>query len=153
MEQELYNKVLARLQALCSRQECCSSDIYRKALKAFEGNEEMASRLLESLKNDRFVDDLRYASAYAREKSSLSGWGRVKIAYMLSGKGIARDTVNKALDDIDSGAAGSRLESLLAAKYRTISEDPQCRLKLLSYALGRGYGYDEVKDAVERLMH
>ena len=137
MEQELYNKVLARLQALCSRQECCSSDIYRKALKAFEGDEEMASRLLESLKNDRFVDDLRYASAYAREKSSLSGWGRV----------------NKALDDIDSGAAGSRLESLLAAKYRTISEDPQCRLKLLRYALGRGYGYDEVKDAVERLMH
>ena len=153
MEQELYNKVLARLQALCSRQECCSSDIYRKALKAFEGDEERASRLLESLKNDRFVDDLRYASAYAREKSSLSGWGRVKIAYMLSGKGIARDTVNKALDDIDSGAAGSRLESLLAAKYRTISEDPQCRLKLLRYALGRGYGYDEVKDAVERLMH
>ena len=84
---------------------------------------------------------------------SLLSQGRVKIAYMLSGKGIARDTVNKALDDIDSGAAGSRLESLLAAKYRTISEDPQCRLKLLRYALGRGYGYDEVKDAVERLMH
>ena len=41
----------------------------------------------------------------------------------------------------------------MAAKYRTISEDPQCRLKLLRYALGRGYGYDEVKDAVERLMH
>ena len=153
MEQELYNTVLARLQAWCSRQECCSSDIYRKALKAFEGDEEMASRLLESLKNDRFVDDLRYASAYAREKSSLPGWGRVKIAYMLSGKGIARDTVNKALDDIDSGAAGSRLESLLAAKYGTVSEGPQCRLKLLRYALGRGYGYDEVKDGVERLMH
>ncbi|MGM9742882.1 MAG: regulatory protein RecX [Candidatus Cryptobacteroides sp.] len=153
MEEEIYNKVLSRLEALCSRQECCSADIYRKALKAFGGDEVMASKVLDSLKDDRFVDDLRYASAYAREKSSLSGWGRVKISYMLSGKGIDRDTVNKALDDIDSEAAGSRLESLLAAKYRSLSEDPQCRLKLLRYALGRGYGYDEVKDAVERLMH
>lgn len=153
MDGEIYNKVLGRLQALCSRQECCSADIYRKALKAFEGDEELAAKVLGSLKDDRFVDDLRYASAYAREKASLSGWGRVKIAYMLSGKGIDRDTVNKALEDIDSVAAGSRLESLLAAKYRTISEDPQCRLKLLRYALGRGYGYDEVKEAVERLMH
>ena len=60
--------VLIRLQRQCSRMEYCSRDIYRKALKALDGNAEAAERVVSSLVGDRFVDDLRYASAFAREK-------------------------------------------------------------------------------------
>jgi len=84
-----YAKCLARLQRLCSRAEYCSADIYRKALKDLEGDAGDASRVVASLKEDRYVDDARFAAAFAREKASLQGWGPVKIRFQLRGKGIS----------------------------------------------------------------
>ena len=149
---EDYPKVLNRLQNQCAKREYCSSDIYKKAYSAFDGDRELALKLVESLVADKFVDDLRYASAFAREKSSLSGWGKVKIGYMLSAKGISRETVAKAMEEIDAEAAGSRMESVILAKFRLIADDPQAKIKLLKFALSRGYQYDDVKSYVEELF-
>lgn len=98
MDEGKYLKVLNMLQARCSRSECCSRDMRTKALKALDGDEEAAERIVASLVADKFVDDLRYASAFAREKSSLSGWGVQKISFALTGKGIDRQTIAQALD-------------------------------------------------------
>jgi len=145
-------KVLERLQRQCARAEYCSSDVYRKALKALEGDEEGAARILASLTEDRYVDDRRYAAAFAREKSSLQGWGPVKIRFQLRGKGISEEIITEALGEIDPEKAASKLDKLTADKYRLLREDPQCRLKLLKALLSRGYGYDEVEAAVGRIM-
>lgn len=145
-------KVLERLQRQCVRMETCTSDLYRKALKAMEGDAEAAARILASLTADRFVDDRRYAAAFAREKSSLQGWGPVKIRFMLRGKGIAEDIITEALQEVDPEKALSKLDKLAADKYRLLKDDPQCRLKLLKALLSRGYGYDEVEAAVSRMM-
>ena len=59
MDKELYVKVLGRLQAQCSRKECCSADMRTKALKAMDGDEDAAEQIVASLVSDRFVDDLR----------------------------------------------------------------------------------------------
>lgn len=145
-------KVLERLQRQCARMEYCVSDIRRKALKAMEGDGEAAERIVASLVADRFVDDRRYASAFAREKSSLQGWGPVKIRFQLRGKGIADDIISEALQEIDPEKAGAKLDKLAAERYRLLQGDPQCRLKLLKALLSRGYGYDEVEAAVRRVM-
>ena len=145
-------KVLERLQRQCARMEYCTSDIRRKALKAMEGDAEAAERIVASLVEDRFVDDRRYASAFAREKASLQGWGPVKIRFQLRGKGISDEVIAEALQEIDPEKAASRLDKLAADKYRLLKGDPQCRLKLLKALLSRGYGYDEVEEAVKRVM-
>ena len=71
---------------------------------------------------------------------------------MLVRKGIDKQIIKDALAEVDEAAATKKLESAVAAKYRSLAEDPQCRLKLLRFALGRGYGYDEVKSVVEKIM-
>ncbi len=152
MEQEKMQKILSRLQALCSRKECCESEIRTKALKLAEGDEQAASDIVKSLVEDRFVDDFRYASAFAREKASLSGWGSQKIVFMLARKGVDRKTALSALEEIDPEASAKKLESVITAKYKSLADDPQCKLKLLRFALSRGYGYDEVKSVVENVM-
>jgi regulatory protein len=43
------------------------------------------------------------------------------------------------------------LEKLLENKLRSLKDDPQVRLKLLRFALGRGYQYDQVKSVVDSL--
>ena len=142
---EAQKKVLGRLQAQCSKREYCSSDVLRKAVAALEGDRARAMEVLESLVADSFVSDLRYASAFCREKAHLSGWGPVKIRFALSGKGIPADVIAQALQAVDASAASSRLEKLLAAKAKTLEGDPQARLKLIKFALSRGYEYNDIQ--------
>ena len=144
-------KILNNLRRQCSRREYCTSDVQKKAEKALEGDKEKAAEILDVLIGEKYVDDLRYSEAYAREKSSISGWGEVKIRYMLSAKGISKDIIVQALTQIDSQRAELRLEKLLENKYRTLKDDPQWKFKLLRFALGRGYSYDEVSDCIAKL--
>ena len=144
------DKLLDRLRRQCSRREYCSADILKKAGEALDGDREGAKEILDVLVAEKYVDDLRYATAYAREKSMISGWGVTKIRYMLSGKGIPRDTISLALEEIDEARAGQRLERLMAAKAKSLKDDPQARLKLLRFGLGRGYQYDEVVDVIDK---
>ena len=145
-------KVTDRLRGLCSRREYCVEDIRQKALKALDGDVAAAAEIVETLVKEKYVDDLRYASAFARDKASIQGWGEVKIRYMLSAKKISRDVIDHALSEIDAERASSKLQKLLETKYRSLREDPQCRLKLLRFALGRGYSYDEVAHTVDQLL-
>lgn len=140
--------VLNRLEALCSRREYCSSEITAKALKALDSDAEAASELVSVLVKDGFVSDLRYATAFARDKSSLTGWGPIKIRYALSAKKIDRETIDAALSDTDSEKAQEKLEKLILAKKKTLEGDPQARLKLIKFALSRGYEYDQVRKLV-----
>lgn len=146
-------KVADRLRRLCSRREYCRSDIMKKALASLEGNVDEASGVVDILIEEKFIDDLRYATAFARDKASISGWGEAKIRYMLLSKGIPSGTINEALSEIDGGKASLRLQKLLENKARSLSDDPQKKLKLLRFALGRGYGYDEVRNVLDDLLN
>ena len=61
--------VTDRLRALCSRREYCTQDVMKKALKALEGDRHAAEQVLETLVAEKYVDDLRYAGAYCRDKA------------------------------------------------------------------------------------
>ena len=145
------NKILNNLRRQCSRREYCARDVLAKAVKALEGNSEGAQKILQTLIDEKYVDDRRYAEAYARDKSSISGWGELKIRYMLSAKGIDRDIISKALEEIDEKKADDRLQKLMENKYRILKDDPQWRMKLLRFALGRGYSYDEINSVLKSL--
>ena len=145
-------RILDRLRGLCSRREYCVADVLKKAADGLEGDRAAAQEVVDVLVKEKYVDDLRYASAFARDKSAIQGWGEVKIRYMLSAKKISRDIIDQALAEIDQSRASSKLFKLLETKHKSLREDPQCRLKLLRYALGRGYSYEEVNDLVNQLL-
>ena len=137
---------------LCSRREYCRADIMKKVVSALDGDREKAEKVMEILVAEKYIDEFRYASAFARDKSAISGWGETKIRYMLSSKGVPREIIDKALEEIDESKAMTRLEKLMENKYRSLKDDPQCRLKMLRFGLGRGYGYEEVSEVLEILM-
>lgn len=147
-----YDKCLSRLQRLCSKAEYCRSQMYTKALRDLEGDADAAKRVVDSLVADRYVDDARYASAFAREKSSIQGWGPVKIRFQLRSKGISDADIASGMSEIEEPKAARKLESVLAAKYRTLQGDPQCKLKLLKFALSRGYEYQEVSSILDLII-
>lgn len=143
-------KALDKMRRLCSRREYCVSDIRAKLMKELDGDVQKVETAINKLKEERYVDDLRYATAYARDKAAISGWGATKIRYMLSAKGVAKDVISEALNEVDEVKASTRLEKLLENKYKSLKDDPQWKIKLLRFALGRGYSYDEVNDQIHR---
>ena len=143
------SRCLSRLQKLCSKAEYCRADVFRKALKDLEGDEEAAAKVVEALTADKYVDDARYAAAFAREKATLQGWGPVKIRFQLRAKGVSDEVIAAALEEIEPEKADARLAKLLESKAKTLKGDPQGRLKLIKFALSRGYDYDVVKKMVQ----
>ncbi len=144
-------KVLNSLEAMCARREYCSSDILKKALERLDGDSAAAAALLDSLKSALYVDDLRYASAFAREKSSITGWGEIKIRFALRAKRIDETIIEQALNEIDCHKSAEKLERLLYVRWRSLRGTGDAKLKLVRYALSRGYEYDEVRSTVEKV--
>lgn len=145
-------RILDNLRRQCSRREYCTSDVFAKALKGLDGDREAAVKVVEKLVEEKYVDNRRYAEAYAREKSAISGWGQAKIRYMLSAKGISKEIISQAMTGIDADKADLRLEKLIENKYRTLKDDPQWKMKLLRFALGRGYSYEQINDIINEKL-
>ncbi len=146
--------VLDKLQAQCVKREYCTFDIYRKALAYCKDDPDprsRASEMVTSLQKDRFVDDRRYACAFAREKSALGGWGPLKIRTALLAKHIGQDVIKEALSQVDGTRASSKLEAALENKWKSFQDDPQGKYKLIRFALSRGYEYDVIRPLVERI--
>ena len=144
---------LSRLQKLCSKAEYCEADVYKKALKYMDSDAEAAARITRSLVEERYVDDLRYAGAYVREKANIQGWGPVKIRFQLRAKGVKDAVIGEALGEIEPQKANEKLDRLMAAKAKTLKGDPQLRLKLLRFGLSRGYGYEDVEASLGRIKN
>jgi regulatory protein len=145
-------RVTDRMRTLCSRREYCSADILKKAMSALDGDRVRAETVVAKLIDEKYIDDLRYSSAFARDKSSIAGWGETKIRYMLSAKGISKDTIAEALESIDEDKASGRLEKLMEAKARSLKDDPQAKLKMLRFGMGRGYAYEAVARVTDRII-
>ena len=153
MEKQNINRTLTSLRNLCSKREYCVCDIKEKALKALEGDAAAASDVVASLVRDGYLDNRRYACAYARDKSSLGGWGKVKIRFNLQRKGVSGADIDYALGQIDTDKAGDKLDKLIGTKMKALDGDPEWKIKIIRFVLGRGYEYDDVSAALKRLQN
>ena len=86
-------EALHRAAALCSSSEHCIADI-REKLSRWGIGEPDARTIVERLVQERFIDEERYAIAFAKDKFRFSGWGRIKIRYALQQKRIGNSDVS-----------------------------------------------------------
>lgn len=143
-------QALQSLMRLCARSEKSSGDALR-LMQQWQVPHRERQGVLERLVKERFIDDGRYAEAYVREKSRLSGWGARKIAMQLRQKGVSQAIIDDALRQLDSNVELPRLVDKLRRKIRTTkyTSDYELRGKLMRYALSLGFDYDIVQRAVE----
>ena len=146
-------QALQSLMRLAARSEKSSGDAMR-LMQRWGVSEAERRAVLQKLIDNRFIDDSRYAEAYVREKSRLSGWGWRKISTQLKAKGISQDIIREALREIDGEAVQSVLQEKLRRKLRTIkaSSDYELRGKLFRYALSQGFDYDQISEAVAAVV-
>jgi regulatory protein len=135
---------LSRAMALCSQKEYNEAEI-RGKLKFWGVEPEDIDPIIEELIREKFIDDLRFATAFARDKVRLNQWGRVKIRYMLSMERVKHSIVDQALAAIDEDQYTESLTELLQKKSRELrgETNPHTKKqKLLKFAQGRGFEID-----------
>ena len=144
-------EALLRLQRLCATQEKCLWDV-RKKMRAWGLSTAEVEEVAHRLAAEKFVDDARYAAAFARDKARFSRWGAHKIRAALLAKRIGSDLVEEALRKADAACPKDALAKALQKKAQaTRAASPgDLFAKLVRFVVSRGYDYDEVmKTAAE----
>lgn len=131
--------MLVRMAGLCAGAEQCTADIRNKILKTGFSSEE-ASQMIDYLKANKYLDDARYARAFASDKVRFSGWGRMKVRMGLRAKGMSDSIISQALENINEEDYADSLRNALAAKARSLNlNDVKDRQKLYRHLASRGF--------------
>lgn len=130
---------IARLEALCARAEHCSFELSTK-LRGWGITGAPAEKIINHLIDNRFVDDLRFAQSFVRDRYRFSGHGRRKIILALIAKHIPRDIIDSALEEIDDEVYFDNLCHIINRKASSLDMTTyDNRNKVYRYAIGRGY--------------
>ena len=129
--------------AMCSRREYCEYDI-REKLKKSQLDDTDITAVIKELKERNFINNERFATAYAKDKFQFNGWGKRKIAMMLSFKNIDDDTISNAINNIEQDPYKEKCLALLKSKAKSIKAENLSELKnkLLRFSIGRGFDYE-----------
>ena len=150
-----YAILLNRLAALCSRSEKCEYDAMEYML-SHGASEDDAASAVEYLTANHFIDNARYAYAFAADKSRFAKWGAHKIAAALRLKRIPASIIADALDNaVDPKREKQTVLDEMAKKLRGIKADePKQKLwqKLMRFGIARGYSVEVCKEAISRLL-
>ena len=149
---EKQKKVLLDLQAQCIKRERCKKDVWDKALAALEGDADAAREVVDSLVEDKFVDEGRYCLAFARDKAHLSGWGPHKIMASLRAKRVDEDAIKAAILQTDDEESDNKLRGVLLNRFKIHKGEPYIKMRLIKFALQRGYDYDKVRVILEEIL-
>jgi regulatory protein len=138
-----YKFALERAASLCSRQERCTGYI-RERLSEWNVKADNAEKIIRKLREEKFLDDGRYAGFYAKDKFRFNGWGKVKISHMLRQQGIGEGFIVQALEQIDDEAYFQACLELIRRKSASLKEKNLYtrKGKLFRFAAGRGFEPD-----------
>ena len=107
--------------------------------------------IISKLIGDNFLNEERFAKAYATGKFKQKGWGKQKIKQGLKLKRVPDVLIKKALLVIDADEYLLMLRKILSKKAALVTEKDayKRRYKLQQYALSRGYENDLISDVLK----
>ena len=143
-------RALQKLAALCSQSEHCTSEMKEKMTR-WGIEDDAQQRVMEYLVANRYVDDRRYARSFVNDKLKYNKWGPRKIEQALWMKHIDDSILQEALDDVDNAEYICVLRPLLQSKRKTTKaeSDYEMNQKLLRFAIGRGFTFEQVKEVID----
>ncbi|HRE39072.1 MAG TPA: regulatory protein RecX [Chitinophagaceae bacterium] len=152
----MYKKSLTKEQALqklkhyCAYQERCHSEVKEKLYQLGVWKKDH-DEIIASLIEENYLNEERFAIAYAGGKFRVKQWGRVKIKYELKQKQVSDYSIKKAMKQIDEEEYLSVLNKLAKEKYAALKSEQYLvrKKKTMDYLLAKGFESDLVRKAVE----
>lgn len=143
-------QILFKLTALCSASEHCSAEMTEKMTK-WEVDEATQARIMEYLVKEKYIDDERFCRYFVRDKIRFNKWGRRKVEQALFMKRIPKTISNAVLDEVDDNDYLEILRPLIRQKAKSTKarNEYEKNMKLIKFALGRGFTYDIIRQVID----
>jgi regulatory protein len=154
----LYKKYLTKEQALqklkhyCGYQERSHSEVKEKLYNLGVRKNEH-DEIISSLIEENYLNEERFAIAYAGGKFRAKQWGRVKIRYELKQKQVSEYCIKKALQQINEEEYLQLLNKKAKEKYDSLKGEQYLvrTKKTIDYLLQRGFESPLVSAALNHL--
>jgi len=133
-------EALAKIYRYCAYQERSHQEVKKKLFDLGLHTDEV-EEIVSKLITEGFVNEERFAKAFAGGKFRTKKWGRIKIENELSAHGLSARCISSGMKEIVDEDYRKTLQTLLEKKNNSISEEnPFVRKdKLAKFAIGRGF--------------
>ena len=130
----------AAIQRYCAFQERCQSEVEER-LRSMGVLPEAQAELVADLMANGFLNEERFARAFARGKFRIKGWGPRKIAQGLQAKRVSSACINLGLSELEEGEVRGYL-----LRQREKYPDDQ---EFLAWAYRRGFDRSSAMQALQ----
>jgi regulatory protein len=110
--------------------------------------------MLTFLITEGFLNEERFAKAFAGGKFRVKKWGRIKITHALESKGLTKNCIRIGLREIEESDYLRALEEVLRSKITDLDENNVfvARDKASKHAIQRGYEPELVWNMLKNLL-
>lgn len=133
----------------CAYQERCHDEV-KNRLADWGVFGLTADEIMLKLIEQNYLNEERFAKAYAGGKFRIKGWGRLRIIKELKVRHISEYCIKQGLKEINEIEYFNLLKDNCLKKYKTQKDKsiPVKRSKTAAYMIGRGYEPDLVWDVL-----
>lgn len=140
------DQALQRAKLYCAYQERCHAETKQK-LYSFGLFKNDVDRIISQLVEEDYLNEERFAAAFARGKFRMKHWGRVKIKYELKQKNVSEYCIKKAMKEIGEEEYEKTLAKLTEEKLEELGGEKNAltrRKKVYDYLLQKGFERDMI---------
>lgn len=146
-------KAFQKAKYYCAYQERSHAEV-KKKLYGFGLYKNEVEILLSRLIEENYLNEERFAIAFAGGKFRIKQWGKTKIKYELMMRQISDYNIKKALSQIEEEDYLKTLQKLAAEKLATLKSEKNIfirKSKLQNYLVGKGYEFNLIGEIVREL--
>lgn len=147
------DQALQKAKHFCAYQERSHSEVKEK-LYGFGLYKNDVEELMSLLIEENYLNEERFAIAFAGGKFRVKQWGKVKIKYELQQKKVSAYCIKKALAEIDEADYEKCLQKLAEAKLATLKSEKNIfvkKTKLKNYLMQKGYESNLINEALKNV--
>ena len=148
-KQHSKEQALQKLKHYCAYQERCHSEVKEKLYNLGVWKKEH-DEIIATLIEENYLNEERFAIAFAGGKFRVKQWGRVKIKYELKQKGVSEYCIKKALKQIGEEDYLKVLKELAEKKQASLKGEQYLirKKKTMDYLMGRGFEAELVRSVL-----
>ncbi len=142
-----------KIKYYCAYQERNHAEV-KKKLYGFGLYKNEVEELISKLIDENYLNEERFAIAYAGGKFRVNKWGKTKILYELKQKQISAYCIKKAMACISDEDYEKTIIKLATEKLKLLKSETNIftkKAKVQNYLVGKGYEYEWTKRIINEL--
>jgi len=163
MDDTLYQKLLGfalHYVSIRLRSEKEIREYILKKIRQWGLSQSLGQQILTRLEELGYVDDLKFSQAFISARNQFRPKGKFLLVRELKLKGVEEDIIKKALDYTLTSLEDAPTQMVLARraaekKLRGLTgySRQECRDKLYSFLLRRGFDHDTIRNLIDEISH